>query len=90
MERLRVGGTIIYVDEHARQHEALVTAIWGDPKQNPCINVVLVNSDEAMQDCYGRQITRETSVVYKVNQPAHGRYYMFPGEEPNPVAQLQS
>lgn len=90
-----VGCGVVYVDAHGAQHNALVTAVWGSVEnmatQPPCINVVMVSADESKQDQYGRQIWRETSVVYRTVQPAHGFYYMFPGETPNPhVAPLQS
>jgi hypothetical protein len=41
----------------------------------PAVNLVYVNSDENYKDQYGRQIVRETSVVHKGQQSAHGRYY---------------
>lgn len=87
---LRVGGHVIYVDAEGRQNDAVVTAIWGDPEKDvPCINVVFVSGDPARSDSYGRQIERETSVVHRSNQLAHGRYYMMPGDTPNPVAAVQ-
>jgi hypothetical protein len=90
LERLTVGGGVIFVDAHGRQHEALVTAIWGRLEDVPCINVVFVSSDEARQDNFGRQIERETSLVHRSRQAAHGMYYTMPGDTANPVATLQS
>lgn len=81
---LKLGGQIVFVDARGQLHDALITAIWGEPKDLPCINVVFVSTDNAKQDQYGRQIERETSIVYKEKQSAHGMYYMFHGETPNP------
>ncbi len=83
---LKIGARVIYVDSFAQQHEALVTAVWGDPATSvPCINIVHVNSNEAMGDVYGRQIARSTSLCHRSVNPAHGNYYMMPGEVANPV-----
>ena len=83
---LHVGGSVVYVDAVARQHAALVTAVWGDPAVSvPCINIVYVSEDDKMQDTYGRQIARQTSLCHRTVNPAHGMYYMMPGDVPNPV-----
>jgi len=88
LSELRVGGRVIYVDPVARQHEAVVTAVGGDVKTSvPCINVVYVNQDETMQDSYGRQIARNTSLCHRSVNPAHGNYFMMPGDTPNPIQQ---
>lgn len=88
---LTVGGCVTFVDARAVQHQALVTAIWGNPEQTvPCINIVLVASDAAKQDQYGRQLERHTSLVHKTSQGAHGMYYMMPGDTPNPVVEVQN
>lgn len=87
---LVVGGHVIWVGPVGDQHDALVTAIWGDPTISvPCINLVFVSEDNSKQDPYGRQIERNTSVVHRSNQAAHGWYYMMPGDTPNPVAPVQ-
>jgi hypothetical protein len=85
MEELYVGMPVIYADPVAGQHNALITAVWGDPKTRPCINVVLVSADESKTDSYGRQIERQTSLQYKDIVGVHGMYYMLPGEVPNPI-----
>lgn len=82
MQGLKVGGLVVFVDALGAQHNALVTAIWGDPEKVPCINVVFVGAEELV-DNYGRQIKRNTSLVHKSQQPAHGNYYMMPGDTPN-------
>lgn len=83
---LKVGARVIYVDPVAVQHEAIVTAVWGNPAECvPCINIVFVNPDDKMQDPYGRQIARQTSLSHRTVNPAHGQYYMLPGDTPNPV-----
>jgi len=74
---VREGISVRYYDEHGKEHEALVTAVWGQPDQTPAINVVYVTSDETKRDPYGKQIERETSVVFSDNQSAHGRYWTF-------------
>jgi hypothetical protein len=83
---LRVGCPVVYVDPVAVRHEALVTAVWGDPAACvPCINLVYIDSDETKQDPYGRQISRQTSLCHRSVNPAHGQYFMMPGDTANPV-----
>jgi len=91
-QTLVVGGTVVFVDSLGVPHPALVTAIHGATTHGatPCINLVRVTADDTMRDNYGRQIARETSVVYRTSQPAHGMYYAMPGEALNPRAQLQA
>lgn len=80
---LNVGDAVVFVDPVAVPHNALVTAVWSET----CINVVLVNDDPKSTDVYGRQITRQTSLLNKTVQPAHGMYWMLPGDTQNPVVQ---
>jgi len=87
MERkLEVGSSIVYVDQHAKAHNALVTVVWGDipsyqsPTGQPGCNVVFVSGDASKADQYGTQIERETSVVHMTLQPAHGRYWRWADE----------
>ncbi len=70
----KVGDTVTYFDEHGKPHNALVTANWGTGS-TPSINLVWIDSDETKTDSYGRQIARNTSVVHKSNQSAHGCYW---------------
>ena len=83
---------VIYHDEKGRSHQALVTAVHGPNTDGsiPCINLVFVSGDETRQDQYGRQIERLTSIVHKSNSSAHGFYFRFEDEEPNPRAETQS
>ena len=83
--KLIVGGHLVYVDPVGGQHQALVTAVWGDPKDCPLINVVYVDPDPNRHDTYGRQISRNTSCHYRSAYAVHGNYYMMPDETPNPV-----
>lgn len=76
---LEIGDHVMFVDPVAKPHNALVTAVWGPT----CINVVLMNDDPNSQDVYGRQVERKTSVSHKSLTPAHGNYWMLPGEEQN-------
>jgi hypothetical protein len=84
---LKVGGHVIFHDSVGVPHSALVTAIHGNI-MHPCINLVFVRSEE-YTDEYGRQIHRESSVVHKSSQEAHGNYYRLENERPNPVARSQ-
>jgi len=68
------GKVVLYVDPVGKEHEALVTAVWGEFGVNP-INVIYISSDEDKHDPYGRQIERETSVQAAGPTAAHGRFY---------------
>lgn len=50
----------------------------------PCVNLVYVSGVVEKQDCWGRQLERESSFPHKSDQGAHGQYWRFPDEEPNP------
>jgi hypothetical protein len=50
------------------------------PVSETCCNLVWVSGDEKRKDSYGRQIVRESSVVHKGSQPAHGNYWLWPDE----------
>lgn len=82
-KQLHVGDHVIYVDPVARQHDALVTAVWSPT----CINVVFVSGDKGKEDPYGRQIERQTSLCSRSNTSVHGQYFMLPGDTPNPIVQ---
>ena len=61
-----------------KEHDALVTADWypdSPTDGDKSINVVYVNKDPEMQDTYGQQILRDSSVVHGDNQSAHGNYW---------------
>jgi hypothetical protein len=83
--KLEIGSSIVYVDPHAEQHPALVTAVWGSMGGMPGCNLVYVVRDESKTDNYGRQIERSTSITHKTAQPAHGNYWMWADETPNPL-----
>lgn len=96
-----IGHPVIYVDEYGRQQPALITAIHGEEyvlKEDetygsmkkgdmhyPCVNLVFTSQDTEKTDPYGRQIERVTSVGHKEQSSAHGFYFMWPDEEPNPA-----
>ncbi len=71
-----VGEAVIFVDEHGKSHEALVTAIHdnGQRPNNPfpSVNLLHVVDGDEHRDQYGRQIVRRSSVVHETNQSAHG------------------
>ena len=71
-EKLEVGCCVTFTDQRYVDHDALVTAIHGDPGQKPCVNLVFVRGEEDRQDCYGRQTEHESSVVHATNNSAGG------------------
>lgn len=81
-QKLEVGSHVVYTDQFAQRHDAIVTAVWGSyataTGPEPGCNLVFVSADGAKTDPYGRQIERETSVVHRSNQPAHGRFWDWP------------
>jgi len=92
-----IGQKVTFVDEHAATRPALLTAIHGDGEYEhegklyyPCVNLVFCSGDEAKTDPYGRQIERSTSVPHKHEQSAHGFYWMWDDEEPNPIAKTRT
>jgi hypothetical protein len=102
LEQPHVGDVVIFTDEHGIDHNALVTAVFGEvthfpadgedvgvrPGSMPCLNAVWVSGNEEKQDPYGRQIERDhTSIVHATYQPAHGVYWRWPGEPKNPIVE---
>ena len=94
MERSYVPGKhVIFIDEDRRRLHALVTH-WHDGgdgrdkymetyKQECCINLVFVSSDQARGDTYGRQTQHASSVVHIGQQPlVHGYCWCWPDEVP--------
>jgi hypothetical protein len=81
MEPVEIGEHVVYVDPIARKYNALVTNVFGPT----CVNVIIVEKSEAQTDSYGRKLKRFSSVSHKSTTPAHGNYWMRPGEEPNPI-----
>jgi len=45
-----------------------------------CCNLVWVSGDVKRKDTYGQQLIRESSVVHRASQPAHGNYWCWPDE----------
>lgn len=78
-----MGEPVVYHDSKNKAHDALITAVWGQPGYlNPCsVNIVIVSDNDTEKDQYGRQVKRETSVGHKLNQTAHGRYWRFVSED---------
>lgn len=89
MERkLEIGMGVVFIDEHYAEHNALITAIHGDPCGDvyrradqapeeeehhwPCVNLVSVDPSEGAQDQYGRQLRRCSSVVHWRESSASG------------------
>lgn len=76
---LRIGDVVVYLDEHRKRHNALVTIWHGctdgetvedfkrkyDAKGPPAINLLYVSSDPTKTDPYGRQLEqRQSSVIH--------------------------
>jgi hypothetical protein len=94
MERTyAVGDHVIYVDPTGKQRKAIVNIWWDNYRKVkiidgavvegadvPGCNLVFVTDDALKTDHYGLQLERATSVVHKVNQPAHGNYWIWPEE----------
>lgn len=76
------GTSVIYFDEHSKEHQAIVTICHGQDLGTNAINLVYVSDDPSERDQYGRQIKRASSVSAKnpsyPQATAHGRYYVVP------------
>ena len=70
------GSYVVWYDPYGRAHDALVTNVWGEG-DTPSINVVVVNLEDGQTDQYGQKIQRETSVVHRSSQHAHGRFWDY-------------
>jgi len=79
--RLSIGSHVVFIDTHYQEHEALITAIHGDPASKPCVNLLYVSKQTGKQDQYGQQIERPSSVVHIKDNTAGGYCWKFPGEE---------
>jgi hypothetical protein len=82
MRSVRIGDAVSYFDPHGKERAALVTAVHGKEEYDeatgagaPSVNIVFVHDDDGRHDTYGRQVDRQTSVVYRSSQPAHGNYW---------------
>lgn len=88
----QVGDSVVCHDSKGKAHNALITCYFGQNVDEDveckfeigCANLVWVSSDESRKDDYGRQTERQTSLVHKSSMPAHGNYWRWPDEEPNP------
>lgn len=77
MKAPKHGAHVIYVDRQGKEHDALLTAVWG--QHIPCsVNLLYVTEDEDQRDNYGRKIIRESSCVHEDHQSAHGNYWKLP------------
>lgn len=86
------GDVVIYVDEHSKRHNALLTCVHGEAamypdhtkddgskrEYQPSVNLLFVTGDESKTDPYGLQNERESSVVHSGDQGAHGNYWEYP------------
>ncbi len=69
------GDVIIYTDEFAKEHFALVTAYFGGQRPGGALNCVYVSKDESQSDPYGNQMVRACSVSRQSESTAHGRHW---------------
>lgn len=86
--QLRVGEKVVYFDEFGREHDALVTAVWGERTEGeteqgaylnePGCNLLFISPDAKREDSYGRQIERRSSCVHVMYQAAYGNCYCLP------------
>lgn len=75
---LKIGDSIVFLDEHRVEHPALVTNVWQSSGGLPGCNLVFVVDDETKTDPYGRQIERRTSIVHESVQPARASCWRHP------------
>ena len=80
MEReLKVGQSVMFMDEHRCLKPALVTAVHGELYYDdvgkltwlPCINLIACSSNELKSDVYGRQVERHSSVQHRSANAHH-------------------
>lgn len=74
---VQIGEAVIYCDSLQREHEAIVTNVFGGREgvYEPSVNVVYTSPDESKTDTYGRQLERDTSVMHRSSQQAPGRWW---------------
>lgn len=83
MRKIQNGDVVQYVDAHGVEHNALVTAAWGQNGVNDyypevgmlAINIVYVCQNAGARDQWGQQLIHESSVVHRAQQSAHGKYW---------------
>lgn len=84
-----IGERVIYVDKWGIPRDALITIWWAGGQEvaeyrsangEPGCNLAFISGDPNRDDSCGRQIERETSVVHKTHQPAHGFYWCWEDE----------
>ncbi len=85
-----VGDVVIFHDSKGLPHNAIVICVFSpDSGSMPLLNMVMIEA-EGMEDTYGRQIKRETSVIHKSNG-VHGNVWRWPEEStPEYVAPSQT
>ena len=74
--KLVIGQSVVFVDEHRVERQALVTHIWPGMSGNAdgC-NLVIVSGDLDRTDSCGRQTERKTSVPHESGTPAPGYFW---------------
>ena len=59
----KTGTVVVYLDELHRPHYALITNDFNKQSIGP-VNLIYVNPEASMEDDYGRQMKRATSVGF--------------------------
>lgn len=77
-----VGEAVVFHDEHAVPHDALITVVHGAS----CVNLLYVSQDVAKQDQYGRQIERRSSCSRGSVVQAHGNYWRYQADQANALS----
>ena len=74
------GASVIYIDDHFKEHNALVVKTWGqDLHEAPSINLVYVDGKRG-EDQYGAQKIHESSVSHVSNVKPAARCWKFTTE----------
>lgn len=89
MRKAKVGEHVVFTDPRGVERSALLTCVHGESQMipardgveeqeyHPAVNLVFVTGEDSKTDPYGRQIERESSVVHRGDQSAHGNFWNF-------------
>ncbi len=93
MRSVKIGSSVVFVDQKGVRINALVIANWGqhakgidqessweEGELGPTINVCFVDQNPERTDSYGRQFKRETSVTHKSGSTAPGFWWALKEE----------
>ena len=89
IKKAKAGEHVVFTDSRGVERSALLTIVHGESlmipardgqeeqEYHPSVNLVFVTGDDSKTDPYGRQIERESSVVHRKEQGAHGNFWDF-------------